>query len=285
MKNEVSRRPPGPAPTLGTVRRYWEDHPLYSFEVAAEPGTAQFFEAVDRVKRQDVERFAMAYWAFDAWAGKRVLDVGCGPGWLTVQYARAGAAVTSVDLTARATELTRRHLALHGLSARVCQASAEELPFATGSFDLVIASGVLHHTPDTARAVREARRVLAPGGEAKLTLYHKGLLHGRLVFPAMRAVMRLLSVRHPAADMGREAGDVDEFIRQYDGRDNPVGRGYATAEARALFEAAGLRMAEHELHFFPARMVPLGLARRPAVHGLLDRAFGTMIYPRLFARG
>ena len=48
------------------------------------------------------------------------------------------------------------------------------MPFADDSFDVVYSNGVLHHTPDTAGAVREIHRVLRPGGQARVMLYHRG---------------------------------------------------------------------------------------------------------------
>ncbi len=96
------------------VRAYWEAHPLLSYELEA-PGSPRFFDELDRVKREDIERFAMKYWDFAAYRGKSVLDVGCGPGWVTVQYAAAGANVTAVDLTSAAVELTKKHLAYRGV--------------------------------------------------------------------------------------------------------------------------------------------------------------------------
>ena len=83
----------------------------------------------------------MHYWDCARFRGRSVLDVGCGPGWLTVQYAAAGANVTAVDLTPRAVELCRRHLEYRGLSAAVQTGNAEELPFPDDAFDLVVASG------------------------------------------------------------------------------------------------------------------------------------------------
>lgn len=60
-------------------------------------------------------------------------------------------------------------------------ADAEHLPFADDEFDLVYAWGVLHHSPDTERALREAQRVLKPGGRLKIMLYHR---HSRIALAA-----------------------------------------------------------------------------------------------------
>jgi SAM-dependent methyltransferase len=266
--------------TVDDVRDYWNKHPLFSHELA-EPGSRAYFDALDRIKKEDVEPFAARYWDFDAYQGRTVLDVGCGPGWLTVQYARAGAHVTAVDLTARAVELTKKHLEFRGLSATVHEGNAEHLPLPNNAFDLVVSSGVLHHTPDTPRAIRECWRVLRPGGTAKLTFYYKGVLHNRFVFPLTRAAMRAAGVKHPGGDLARDATDVDSFIRQYDGADNPVGVGYTIAGWTELLRAAGFRVAGYERHFFPRRFIPFRALVPRTVHHALDAALGTMVYFRL----
>jgi SAM-dependent methyltransferase len=148
----------------------------------------------------------------------------------------------------------------------------------------VASSGVLHHTPDTPRAIRECWRVLRPGGTAKLTFYYKGVLHSRLVFPLTRMAMRVAGVQHPGADLAKDANDVDAFIRQYDGAANPVGVGYTIGEWTRLLRQAGFDVLGYERHFFPRRFIPFGrLVPRP-VHRLLDATLGTMVYFRLIKR-
>ena len=263
--------------TVDDVRNYWDKHPLFSHELA-EPGSREYFDQIDRIKKEDVERFAMQYWDFGASRGKHVLDVGCGPGWLAVQYAQAGAHVTAVDLTPRAVELARKHLDYRGRRATVHEGNAEQLPFADNTFDLVVSSGVLHHTPDTPRAIRECWRVLRPSGTARLTFYYKGILHSRVVFPITRAVMRAGGVKHPGADLARGAADVDNFIRQYDGAENPVGVGYSIAQWSEMLRAAGFIVVGYERHFFPRRFIPFRALVPRAVHHLLDATLGTMVY-------
>ena len=109
-------------------------------------------------------------------AGKRVLEIGSGAGSHSALFATYGAIVTSLDITAERARSTRAKFNLLGEAARDCralQADAESLPFADGVFDIVYSNGVLHHSPDTDRAIAEAFRVLKPGGQAAIMLYCK----------------------------------------------------------------------------------------------------------------
>lgn len=269
----IAKRSPG----IDDVRWYWETNPLYSYEVD-QPGTVEFFAKLDEIKRRDVERFALHFWDFNRFRGKSVLDVGCGPGWLTVQYARAGAKTSGIDLTKAAVDLANKHLQHYGLVADVAQGSAENIPFEDNTFDLVISSGVLHHTPDTLRSFRECFRVLKSGGVAKITLYRLGVLHSPLVFPVTRLVMRLLSMRHPGADLARDARSVEDFVRAYDGAANPIGVAKTDSEWASDLASVGFNIDSKEVHFFPKRFMPLGRFVPSAGHYVVDRTFGTMVY-------
>jgi ubiquinone/menaquinone biosynthesis C-methylase UbiE len=90
---------------------------------------------------------------------RRVLEVGGGQGELAEwMLAELGAEVEYVDLSPRMAELARAR----GISAR--QGDVQELPFADGSFDTVVAAWMLFHVPDLDRGLAEIERVLAPGG-------------------------------------------------------------------------------------------------------------------------
>jgi SAM-dependent methyltransferase len=94
----------------------------------------------------------------------RVLEVGCGTGGLLVAAARAGIAITGVDIAARWLVAARRRLADEGLSVPLLAAVAEQLPWPDGEFDTVVADSVLEHLNEPAAALREWLRVLRPGG-------------------------------------------------------------------------------------------------------------------------
>jgi ubiquinone/menaquinone biosynthesis C-methylase UbiE len=152
------------------IRAFWDDKPCGSKHARAPEGTPDYFAQVE-ARRQELEPFIDGFADFGGATGRRVLEIGVGLGTDFVRFARAGAIVTGIDLSPHAVELVRRRLEQEGLEGRLEVADAEHLPFPDGSFERVYSWGVLHHTPDTATAVAEAIRVLAPGGELCAMLY------------------------------------------------------------------------------------------------------------------
>ena len=99
--------------------------------------------------------------------GRRVLEYGCGLGYVTTLLARSGAVVSAFDLSAASIEVARRRAQLHRVADRIefTVAPGEDLPYGDDSFDLVLGIAILHHL-DVARAGPELRRVLRSGGRA-----------------------------------------------------------------------------------------------------------------------
>src|SRR5207249_492174 len=105
-----------------------------------EVGTRDYFDEVER-RKYFVESHIPAFAEFGRWTGLKVLEIGCGLGTDTVNFARAGAHVTAVELSQTSAELTRRRLEVYGLGDRVTihVGNAEELPslVTPRTFDLV----------------------------------------------------------------------------------------------------------------------------------------------------
>lgn len=239
------------------VRAFWQANPCGVKFAEAAPGTRRFYELVE-AHRYTKEWHIPAAADFASSGGKKVLEIGCGLGTDGAQFAAAGARYTGVDLTEAAVDLGRRRFELFDLAGEFRTADAEQLDFDDNSFDIVYSHGVLHHTPDTARAIDEVYRVLRPGGRAVVMLYHRDSYNYRVNISLLRrAGARLLrwnsgvklvhqltgepvdSLRTHAellqteksAYLGRQ-----EFLNQNtDGAGNPLARVYTREQARELF--------------------------------------------------
>jgi len=174
------------------VRAFWQAHPCGTKFSDAEIGTREFFARIE-AHRYAKEWHIPEAADFAGARGLRVLEIGCGLGTDGVRFAKAGADYTGVDLTDAAIELARKRFELSGLRGELRVSDAENLDFADESFDLVYSHGVLHHTPDIARAVSEIHRVLKPGGRAIVMLYHRDSYNYRVgICILRRAGARLL---------------------------------------------------------------------------------------------
>lgn len=213
------------------AREQWSEDPcgaVYGRE--RQFGTREFFDEVERHRYQEYAPWMPEVMGFDKFAGARLLEVGCGMGTDLLQFARGGATCTGVDLTPKSLDISRGRFALYAEHADFALSDAERLPFAEESFDVYYSHGVLHHTPETQAAVREAYRVLRRGGSAKVMLYHRnswgywfemmfrqGLVRGEF----FRGLTR--------ADL------LSKYVEFNDGGGRPLVKVYSRSETRSLF--------------------------------------------------
>ena len=201
-------------------RQWWETNPMtYDWEhtIPHQPGTPEFYAAVD-------ERFIRSHAHFGhpdypaepvfnrqlnyaARRGQRVLEIGCGMGATAATMAEQGLDVTAIDLTSMAVRMTRRRFDALGLKGNIIQADAEKLPFADASFDLVWSWGVIHVTADMAQAVREIYRVVKPGGEIKIMVYHRHAMRNWMNAGLVRGILKGEFLRYSYNDILRHGTD------------------------------------------------------------------------------
>jgi SAM-dependent methyltransferase len=158
--------------TVDEVRDYWDRH-IHDLEITRHPvGSRGFFDDLDQYHFEKLHHLLRLV-NFDGYAGRQVLEVGCGAGVDLARFARGGAVTTGVDVAHSAIDLARANFAQQGLAGEFQVADGERLPFPDNAFDVVYAHGVVQYTADPSRLVDECRRVLKPGGEAIFQVYNR----------------------------------------------------------------------------------------------------------------
>ena len=160
---------------IGEVRDFWNRRPCNIRHSTKALGCKEYFDEVE-ARKYFVEPHIPMFAEFHRWKSKRVLEIGCGIGTDTMNFARAGAEVTAVDLSEKSLEIARQRASVYGLSnVRFYQGDAESLTsfLPAGTYDLIYSFGVVHHTPHPERVIEQLRLCSRPGTALKIMLYHR----------------------------------------------------------------------------------------------------------------
>ena len=161
---------------IAAVREYWNSRPCNIRHSTKPVGTREYYDEVE-ARKYFVEPHIPQFAEFERWTGKKVLEIGCGIGTDTINFARAGAQVTAVDLTEQSLEVARQRARVFGLEHRIqfIQADAERLSetVPVEPYDLVYSFGVIHHTPDPNRVLDEIRKYVTPASTVKIMVYNR----------------------------------------------------------------------------------------------------------------
>lgn len=236
------------------IQNWWDSSPCCSEFVNSPRGSKEFFEQVDLFK-DTFEPFTDKVADYSRWRGKRILEIGVGLGKDFSRFAANGALATGIDLSGGSLSLTKKRLEIFNLRGNLLLADAENLPFKGNLFDLVFSWGVLHHTPDTQKAINELYRCLKHDGDAVVMLYNKySLLNFRHFITTLK--IRLISIfglslllkikklllpwrwfkktRNALTELERLGPD-NLLAALTDGIGNPLSKVYSRKEAKALF--------------------------------------------------
>jgi 2-polyprenyl-3-methyl-5-hydroxy-6-metoxy-1,4-benzoquinol methylase len=161
---------------IASVRDYWNRRPCNIRHSTQPVGSRAYFDEVE-ARKYFVEPHIPGFAEFERWRGKRVLEIGCGIGTDTVNFARHGARVTCVDLSEKSLEIAQQRVKLYGLDAQVrfYSGDAEELQsfVPVEPYDLIYSFGVIHHTPRPERVLEHLRQYAKPGTMVKIMVYHR----------------------------------------------------------------------------------------------------------------
>jgi SAM-dependent methyltransferase len=159
-------------PSNAAVREYWNGH-IHDLDISTHaPGSREFFDDLEQYHFEKLHHLPRLV-DFNGYAGRRVLDVGCGAGVDLARFVHGGARGTGVDIAHAAVRLARTNFAQQHLPGSFVEADGERLPFQDGSFDLVYAHGVVQYTAGSQALVDECHRVLTGGGTAVFQVYNR----------------------------------------------------------------------------------------------------------------
>jgi 2-polyprenyl-3-methyl-5-hydroxy-6-metoxy-1,4-benzoquinol methylase len=231
--------------SIESVRGYWNRRPCNIRHSTKPVGTREYFDEVE-ARKYFVEPHIPRFAEFERWQGKKVLEIGCGIGTDTINFARAGAQVTAVDLSEASQEVAKQRAAVFGLQDRIrfYAGNAEQLSsfVPVEPYDLVYSFGVIHHTPHPERVMEQVRQYLAPGSTVKVMVYHRH---------SWKVLWILLTY-------GRgQFWKLPELVARYSEAESgcPVTYAYTPREAQALVECSGARVTESWVdHIFPYRI-------------------------------
>lgn len=228
---------------IAQVAEYWDRRPCNIRHSPRPVGSREYFDEVEK-RKYYVEPHIPRFAEFPRWKGKRVLEIGCGIGTDTVNFARAGAEVTAVDLSEKSLEVARARVRLFGLTnVRFFAANAEELDRVVPPepYDLVYSFGVVHHTPHPRRVFDQVlRHYTRSGSTVKVMVYHR---HSYKVLWILLTLARGRFWR------------TDEFVARYSEAQTgcPVTYSYSRRTVRELLR--GLEIDEVFVdHIFPFRI-------------------------------
>jgi len=162
--------------SIQKVSEYWDSRPCNIRHSPKPVGTKEYSDEVE-ARKYFVEPHIPGFADFERWRGKKVLEIGCGIGTDTINFARHGARVTAVDLTEKSLAVAKQRVKVSGFEDTVqfYQANAEQLSdyVPVEKYDLVYSFGVIHHTPHPERVLQQIRKFVTPSSTIKIMVYNR----------------------------------------------------------------------------------------------------------------
>jgi 2-polyprenyl-3-methyl-5-hydroxy-6-metoxy-1,4-benzoquinol methylase len=227
------------------IKDFWNRRPCNIRHSPKPVGTREYFDEVE-ARKYFVEPHIPYFAQFEKWNGKKVLEIGCGIGTDTINFARNGATVTAIELSERSMEVARKRAEVFGLQDKIkfFNGNAEELVgfVPEDQYDLIYSFGVIHHTPNPEKVLAGIRNYIKPGGTLKIMVYN------RYSWKALWIIFKY----------GRgQFWRFNELVAKYSEAEtgSPVTYTYTNRKFRELLKQYGFEVSESFVeHIFPYRI-------------------------------
>jgi ubiquinone/menaquinone biosynthesis C-methylase UbiE len=271
---------------LAVVQDFWNSNPCQS-DLSHATQRRQYFEEISAKRYSGREWHIPITADFNAYHDKEVMEIGCSIATDGLEFAKAGANYTGVDLTPHSIELAEERFRLYNVPGNFVVSNAEELPFPDESFDHIYSFGVIHHAPKPEKIAAEMHRVLRQGGTFTVMLYNRSSINYYIEIMFLRRIFRIFLMpksmpRIISAMTGFDRWKLEghreimvqkgrmtkqEWISMNtDGPFCPLARVYNQKEAKELFkDFTDIRQEVWEFNSehwsFLGKLIPLGLER------------------------
>lgn len=228
------------------VQSYWNARPCNLKHSTKTCGTQEYFSEVEK-RKFFVEPHLVDFANFSSAKGKKVLEIGCGLGTTTINFARSGATkVTAVDLSDRSIALAKQSAEVNGLGNQIefYNGNAEELSqfIPKETYDLIFSFGVIHHSPHPEKILQQLHSFLDSNGQIKLMVYYR---YSWKVF--------WILMKYGKFQFWKLSKMVATYSEAQTGC--PVTYIYSKKEAKKLLESNGYKVIDMQVdHIFPYRI-------------------------------
>ncbi len=156
------------------VKSYWNNRPCNIRHSFKQIGTKEYFDEVEK-KKFFVEPHIITFSEFQNWNNKNVLEIGCGIGTAAINFARNGANYTGIELSEKSLNLTKKRFEVYFQKGQFYCGNAESLSsfLPQSKYDLIYSFGVIHHSPNPEKIIKEIKNYMHKDSILKIMLYSK----------------------------------------------------------------------------------------------------------------
>lgn len=228
--------------SIDIIKGFWNKQPCNIKHSSLAVGSKEYFDEVEK-RKYFVEPHISNFADFSQWSGKKVLEIGCGIGTDTINFAKHGALVTAIELSEKSLELAQKRANLYSLQDKIrfYNGNAEELTtlLPIEKYDLVYSFGVIHHTTHPEKVLEQIHNYIHPNSIIKIMIYNR---YSWKVF--------WIGLKYCKGQVWK----IPKYIAQYSEAQEgcPVTYIYSKTEARQLVETQGYKITSLQIeHIFP----------------------------------
>ena len=160
--------------SIDKIKEYWNNQPCNINHSSFPLNTKEYFDEVEK-KKYFVEPHIINFANFNNWKDKEVLELGCGIGTDSINFVRAGAKLTIVELSEVSLNICKKRFEIYGLNATFICGNIETIDtiIKDKKFDLIYSFGVIHHTIEPKNVINGIFNLLKKDGEFRFMVYSK----------------------------------------------------------------------------------------------------------------